>query len=81
MIYFINFLAVAAIPLAIGRYGAHLAAKILDIPDRRKASAIIWLLAALGCCCRDFNRCSSTGLIAFRNSSAWRCKRMRNCRL
>lgn len=48
MIYFINFLAVAAIPLAIGGYGAHLAAKILDIPDRRKALAVIWILAAIG---------------------------------
>jgi hypothetical protein len=48
MIYLINFLAVAAIPLAIGGYGAHLAAKILEIPDRRKALAIIWLLAAVG---------------------------------
>jgi len=48
MIYFINFLAVAAIPLAIGGYGAHLAAKILESTDRRKALAIIWLLAAVG---------------------------------
>lgn len=48
MIYFINFLAVAAIPLAIGGYGAHLAAKILELPDRRKALAVIWLLAAVG---------------------------------
>jgi hypothetical protein len=48
MIYFINFLAMAAVPLAIGGYGAHLAAKILDFPGRRRALAIIWLLAALG---------------------------------
>ena len=48
MIYLINFLAVAAIPLAIGRYGAHLAAKILGSPERRKALSVIWLLAGLG---------------------------------
>jgi uncharacterized protein HemX len=48
MIYFINFLAAAAIPLAIGGYGAHLAAKILESPDRCKALAVIWLLAAVG---------------------------------
>jgi hypothetical protein len=48
MIYFINFLAVAAIPLAIGGYGAHLAAKILKSPGRRKALSVIWLLAGLG---------------------------------
>src|SRR5208283_384343 len=48
MIYFINFLAVAAIPLAIGGYGVHLAAKILESTDRRKALAIIWLPAAVG---------------------------------
>jgi uncharacterized membrane protein YgaE (UPF0421/DUF939 family) len=48
MIYLINFLAAAAIPLAIGGYGAHLAAKILEIPERRKALAMIWLLAGIG---------------------------------
>jgi hypothetical protein len=48
MIYFINFLAVAAIPLAIGGYGAHLAAKILESQDRRKALTVIWILAAVG---------------------------------
>lgn len=48
MIYLINFLAVAAIPLAIGGYGAHLAAKILDSPERRKALSVIWILAGLG---------------------------------
>jgi len=48
MVYFISFLAVAAIPLAIGGYGAHLAAKILDDTGRRKALGIIWLLAAVG---------------------------------
>ena len=48
MIYFVNFLAVAAIPLAIGGYGAHLAAKILESQDRRKALTVIWLLAAAG---------------------------------
>jgi hypothetical protein len=35
MIYLINFRAVAAVPLAIGGYGAHLAAKIPDSSDRR----------------------------------------------
>ena len=34
--------------MAIGGYGAHLAAKILEIPDRRKALVVIWLLAAVG---------------------------------
>jgi hypothetical protein len=48
MIYLINFLAVAAIPLAIGGYGAHLAAKILESPERRKALSVIWMLAAVG---------------------------------
>jgi hypothetical protein len=48
MIYLINFLAAAAIPLAIGGYGAHLAAKILESEGRRKALAVIWMLAAVG---------------------------------
>jgi hypothetical protein len=48
MVYLISFLSAAAIPLAIGGYGAHLAAKILDDPGRRKALRIIWLLAAVG---------------------------------
>lgn len=48
MIYLINFLAVAAIPLAIGGYGAHLAAEILDPRGRRKALSIIWVLAGMG---------------------------------
>jgi DNA-binding transcriptional MerR regulator len=48
MIYFISFLAVAAIPLAIGGYGAHLAARILESPERRKALSVIWLLAGTG---------------------------------
>ena len=48
MIYFISFLAVAAIPLLIGGYGAHVAAKVLERAERRKALAIIWVLAVLG---------------------------------
>lgn len=48
MIYFISFLAVAAIPLGIAGYGAHVAAKVLERPERRKALAIIWVLAVLG---------------------------------
>ena len=48
MVYFINFLSGAAIPLAIGDCGAHLAAKILEQPSRRKALSIIWVLATLG---------------------------------
>lgn len=48
MIYVINFLAVAAFPLAVAAYGGHLAAKVLDRPQRRKALSIVWALAVLG---------------------------------
>lgn len=48
MIYLISFLAVAAVPLAVAGYGGHLAAKVLDTPQRRRALAFIWALAALG---------------------------------
>ena len=48
MVYFISFLAVAAIPLAIGGYGAHVAAKVLEQPQRQRALSIIWSLAVLG---------------------------------
>ena len=48
MIYLISFLAVAAVPLAVAGYGGHLAAKVLDRPQRRRALAFIWALAAAG---------------------------------
>jgi hypothetical protein len=44
MTYFINFLAVAAIPLAIGGYGAHLAPKI-----RRSQTAATAALVTIFC--------------------------------
>ncbi len=48
MIYLISFLAAAAVPLAVAGYGGHLAAKVLDTPQRRRALTFIWVLAALG---------------------------------
>ena len=48
MIYLISFLAVAAVPLAVAGYGGHLAAKVLDAPQRRRALTFVWALAALG---------------------------------
>jgi len=48
MVYFISFLAVAAIPLLIGGYGAHVAAKVLEPAQRRQALLIIWSLAIVG---------------------------------
>jgi len=48
MIYLISFLAVAAVPLAVAGYGGHLAAKVLDRPQRRRALTFIWALAAAG---------------------------------
>jgi len=48
MVYVISFLAVAAVPLAVAGYGGHLAAKVLDGPERRRALAIVWVLATLG---------------------------------
>jgi hypothetical protein len=48
MVYVISFLAVAAVPLAVAGYGGHLAAKVLEGPERRRALAIVWVLAALG---------------------------------
>jgi hypothetical protein len=46
--YIINFLAVAAFPLAIAGYGGHLAAKVLDKVDRKRALCVVWTLAVLG---------------------------------
>jgi hypothetical protein len=46
--YLINFLAVAALPLAIAGYGGHLAAKLLDKTDRKRALYVVWTLAVLG---------------------------------
>jgi hypothetical protein len=46
--YIINFLAVAALPLAIAGYGGHLAAKVLDKTDRKRALSVVWTLAVLG---------------------------------
>ena len=48
MIYLISFLAAAAVPMAVAGYGGHLAAKVLDRPERRRALTFIWALAALG---------------------------------
>lgn len=48
MIYVINFLAVAAFPLAVAAYGGHLAAKVLSKPERRKALSVVWMLAIFG---------------------------------
>jgi len=48
MIYLISFLAAAAVPLAVAGYGGHLAAKVLDRPQRRRALTVIWVLGALG---------------------------------
>lgn len=48
MIYLISFLAAAAVPLAVAGYGGHLAAKVLDTPQRRRALTFVWALAALG---------------------------------
>lgn len=48
MIYLISFLAAAAVPLAVAGYGGHLAAKVLDPPQRRRSLSVIWILAALG---------------------------------
>ncbi len=35
-------------PLAVASYGGHLAAKVLDRPERLRALAIVWTLATLG---------------------------------
>lgn len=48
MIYLISFFAVAAVPLAVAGYGGHLAAKVLDRPQRRRSLCVVWVLAALG---------------------------------
>jgi hypothetical protein len=46
--YIINFLAAAALPLAIAGYGGHLAAKVLSKVDRKRALCVVWTLAVLG---------------------------------
>jgi hypothetical protein len=48
MIYLISFLAAAAVPLAVAGYGGHLAAKVLETPQRRRSLRVIWVLGALG---------------------------------
>jgi type VI protein secretion system component VasK len=48
MVYVISFLSVAAVPLAVAGYGGHLAAKLLDRPERLRALIIVWALATLG---------------------------------
>jgi len=48
MFYTVSFLAVAFFPFALAAYGGHLAAKVLDAKDRRKAFVIVWTLALLG---------------------------------
>jgi hypothetical protein len=46
--YILNFLAAAALPLAIAGYGGHLAAKLLSKVDRKRALCVVWTLAVLG---------------------------------
>lgn len=48
MVYIISLLSVAAFPLAVAAYGGHLAAKVLDHGERRKALSIVWVLAMVG---------------------------------
>ena len=48
MVYVISLLSVAAFPLAVAGYGGHLAAKVLDRPERHKALATVWALAVVG---------------------------------
>jgi hypothetical protein len=48
MLYILSFLSVAAVPLAVAGYGGHLAAKVLDGPERRRSLRVVWILAALG---------------------------------
>jgi hypothetical protein len=48
MVYIISLLSVAAFPLAVAAYGGHLAAKVLDSGERRKALSIVWVLAVGG---------------------------------
>ena len=48
MLYILSFLSVAAVPLAIAGYGGHLAAKVLNHPERRRALSIVWILAVAG---------------------------------
>ena len=48
MLYILSFLAAAAVPLAIAGYGGHLAAKVLEGPERRRALSVVWVLAVLG---------------------------------
>ncbi len=48
MVYVISLLSVAVFPLAVAGYGGHLAAKVPDKPERRRALLVLWVLAALG---------------------------------
>lgn len=48
MVYIISFLSLAAFPLAVAGYGGHLAAKVLEMRERRRALAVVWILAMLG---------------------------------
>ena len=48
MLYVLSFLSVAAVPLAVAGYGGHLAARVLDGPQRHKALKTVWVLASLG---------------------------------
>jgi hypothetical protein len=48
-LYITSFLALAAVPLALGAYGGHLAAEVIsDRKHRRNAMLIVWNLAAVG---------------------------------
>lgn len=49
MLYLITFIALALVPLALGAYGAHLAAEVIDNSKHRKnAMLIVWGLALVG---------------------------------
>ena len=49
LIYVVSFLALAAVPLALGGYGGHLAAEVISNPKHRgNAMLTVWGLAALG---------------------------------
>jgi len=49
LIYVVSFLALAAVPLALGGYGGHLAAEVISHPKHRgNAMLTVWGLAALG---------------------------------
>jgi hypothetical protein len=48
--YIINFLAIAALPLAIAGYHGHLAAKVVGNFDWKRAVRIMWTMAFWSVC-------------------------------